>query len=172
MGEASEQLAAEVDDRFTIFPARTQRDMEAVASLFTFYAESLGIDLSFQDFHTELASLPGMYDPSNGGEVLLARSSGGEPIGCVALRRLAGAHECCEMKRLYVAPTGRGMGLGKGLATAIIDIARDLKYHTMKLDSLPTMSAALALYRKLGFVETEAYYHNPIAEARFLAKGL
>ncbi|KAL8714290.1 MAG: hypothetical protein Q9225_006594 [Loekoesia sp. 1 TL-2023] len=146
MADASDPTAAQTGTQFNISPARSEQDMRIVTSLFTFYAASLNIDLSFQSFQAELESLPGKYAPQNGGEILLARSSSGEPIGCVALRSL-GPEACCEMKRLYVAPAGRGLGLGKALATAIIDLAREFKYRTMKLDTLPTMTAALALYR-------------------------
>ena len=162
------------DAKLTISPARGERDISSIKSLFTSYAASLNIDLAFQSFQDELASLPGKYSPQNGGEILLARNAFGESIGCVALRSLAGGKEnsCCEMKRLYVAPAGRGLGLGKDLAVAIISIGREFKYKMMKLDTLPTMTAALALYSKLGFVETDAYYETPIAGTHFLAKHL
>ncbi|KAI4140363.1 MAG: hypothetical protein L6R39_005831 [Caloplaca ligustica] len=174
MGEPSSPPKAQRQgSQFTILPARSARDIEAIVSLFEAYADSLDIDLSFQSFQTELASLPGKYAPEHGGEILLARDFGGTPVGCVALRSLDGAGPaCCEMKRLYVAPTGRGLGLGSHLAAAIVIEARALEYRTMKLDTLPTMTAALAVYGKLGFVETDAYYDNPITGARFLTKDL
>lgn len=171
MADASNSTAAQTDTQFTVSPARSKQDMGIVTSLFTFYAASLNIDLSFQSFQSELESLPGKYAPQRGGEILLARSASGEPIGCVALRSL-GQEACCEMKRLYVTPAGRGLGLGKALAAAIIHVAREFKYQTMKLDTLPTMTAALALYSKLGFLDTVAYYETPIAGTRFLAKEL
>ncbi|KAL8825674.1 MAG: hypothetical protein Q9170_007706 [Blastenia crenularia] len=155
MGESPPNPAVQNVERFAITPARTPQDL----------------NLSFQSFQKELRSLPGKYSPEAGGEILLARSQGGEPIGCVALRSLNG-EGCCEMKRLYVAPAGRGLGLGKALVNAIIKVASESKYRTMRLDTLPTMTAALALYGKLGFVETEAYYETPIAGTRFLVKEL
>ncbi|KAL8754409.1 MAG: hypothetical protein Q9184_005125 [Pyrenodesmia sp. 2 TL-2023] len=164
-----------------IRPARSQSDLTALSHLFRSYAHSLDIDLSFQDFDTELRFLPGNYTPEKRGEVLLAFLPHGsddespKAIGCVALRALDGGEEergCCEMKRLYVAPEGRGQGVGEALAEAIIRVAREREYRVMKLDTLPSMRAARALYRKLGFVETEAYYETPIAGTVFLAKNL
>ncbi|KAI4250623.1 MAG: hypothetical protein LQ352_005335 [Teloschistes flavicans] len=146
-----------------IEPARTKEDMEAIQILFRSYADSLNIDLTFQDFQAELSSLPGRYAPPHG-ELLLARGFDGMAVGCVALRPL-GQDGCCEMKRLYVTPAGRGLGLGKRLATEIIGIAVKLKYHEMKLDTLLSMTDALALYAKLGFVPTDPYYNTPLLSA-------
>jgi putative acetyltransferase len=119
------------------------------------YADSLGVDLSFQDFESELADPLGFYEL-----VLLAEN------GCVALRRIDA--ETCEMKRLYVRPAGRGSGVGRKLAEAVITEARARGYRRMLLDTLPEMEAAQALYRSIGFRDTGPYRHNPVPGASFL----
>jgi putative acetyltransferase len=131
------------------------------------YVASLGIDLSFQDIGHELASLPGDYQPP-GGCLLLALVDGA-PGGCVALRPLDG--ERCEMKRLWVRPRYRGLGLGRLLTDGVIAVARQ-GYRRMLLDTLPSMQDAQALYVRLGFVETAPYRHNPVPGARFFELDL
>ena len=133
--------------------------MEAVQALLREYAESLQVDLSFQDFETELADPLGFYEL-----VLLAED------GCVALRRLD--ERTCEMKRLYVRPVARGGGLGRALAEAVIAEARRRGYARMLLDTLPRMSAAQALYDSLGFRATESYRYNPVPGATFFELAL
>lgn len=160
---------------FKIAPVRTADDLTATAALFRAYAASLDVDLAYQDFETELASLPGKYAAPHGA-LLLARCDGGvsrfgAALGCVALRalHLPGA---AEMKRLYVAPEGRALGLGKRLAEAIMNEARHLGYREIRLDTLPTMTDAQALYLKLGFEVTAPYYDTPIAGTVFLRRTL
>ena len=139
-------------------------DVEAVRRLFLEYQESLGVDLCFQGFDRELAELPGGYAPP-GGRLLVARDDGAV-VACVALRRLDAA--TCEMKRLYVQPSHRGLGLGRALAEAVIAEARLTGYERMRLDTLPSMSEAAALYERLGFSDIEPYTQNPVPGARFL----
>ena len=136
-------------------------EMASVRELFAEYAASLGVDLSFQNFDAELASLPGDYDP-----ILFARD-GDALAGCVALHPF-GERGVCEMKRLYVRPAFRGQNLGRILAKRIIEEARARRFERMRLDTLPTMTSAIPLYESLGFVEIAPYRFNPISGTRFL----
>ena len=151
-----------------IRPARIPDDVATVRALFRAYAERLGIDLGFQDFEGELAALPGRYAPP-AGSVLVAWD-GDAAVGCVAMRPLDAA--TCEMKRLYVDPTARGGGLGRRLAERICEEACAAGYRRICLDTLPTMTTAIALYRALGFTTTDAYVYNPIAGALYLSRTL
>jgi putative acetyltransferase len=147
-----------------ITPASTPADVADVRQLFIEYAASLGFSLSFQGFDAEVASLPGCYAPPRG-RLLLARVDGAV-AGCVALRRLD--EGVCEMKRLYCRPAFVGQGLGRQLALAIIEEGRAAGYTTMKLDTVPAMTAALGLYGSLGFVDIPPYRENPVEGARYL----
>jgi ribosomal protein S18 acetylase RimI-like enzyme len=130
--------------------------MGLVRGLFREYAGSLGVDLSFQGFEEEIAALPAGYD------VLLVA---GED-GCVGVRPFDDG--VCEMKRLYVRTSARGTGLGRALAETAIEHARALAYRAMRLDTMPMMGSAQALYESLGFVEIPPYRHNPVAGTRFM----
>jgi len=144
--------------------AESPEEIEACRGLFREYAAGLAFDLAFQDFERELAELPGAYAPPRG-RLLLARADG-DAVGCVGVRPLdAGA---CEMKRLYVAPAGRGRGLGRRLALAAIEAACELGYERMRLDTVPSMTVAHALYESLGFREIRPYRHNPVPGTRYL----
>lgn len=142
-----------------------EEDLQATIHLFQTYATSLGIDLTFQDFSTEMAGMPGKYSPEEGGALFLARKSDSrQPVGCVELRSLSLEEGTCEMKRLYVDPAGRGLGVGKALVGAVVQEAKRLGYAAMLLDTLKSMGAARGLYRSLGFVECEGYYETPLRE--------
>jgi len=141
---------------FSIRPVRTADDLAAVAALFQDYVATLDVDLGYQDFSHELAGLPGKYAPP-GGELLLARDASGQPLGCAALRPIP-PDGCCEMKRLYLLPAARGLGLGKAMTEAVIQAARALGYDELRLDTLPSMTTAMRLYEALGFERTGPYY--------------
>jgi ribosomal protein S18 acetylase RimI-like enzyme len=152
--------------RYRIAPAGPF-DVEDIARLFKEYESYIGVDLSYQDFAAELSTLPGKYAPP-GGQLLIARDAHGNAIGCVALRPLD--DRCCEMKRLFVAPAGRGLGLGRALASAIVDEAKRLGYAEMRLDTLPSMQAAISLYKELGFVTIDLYYATALPGTLFMAR--
>ena len=133
--------------------------------LFQEYAQSLGVDLCFQNFEQELAGLPGHY-ASPDGRLLLAEYDG-QLAGCVALRKWDNG--ICEMKRLYLRPSFRGKGLGRAIAEKIITDARSIGYQRMRLDTIePLMKDAVEMYRKLGFREIPPYRPNPIAGAMYM----
>ncbi len=136
--------------------------------LFTEYVQGLNIDLHFQNYEEEFNSLPGKYaEPA--GRLYIAYV-GGQPAGCVALRRFAATR--CEMKRLYVRPRYRGLKLGRTLAEQVIADARSIGYTEMLLDTLSSMQSAMALYTRLGFVEIAPYYPNPIEGTHYLRLSL
>jgi carbonic anhydrase len=139
--------------------ARTAADVDQVRRLFRAYAEWLQVDLCFQGFAQEVATLPGAY-ARPAGRLLLARVAG-EAVGAVGLRPLEAG--IAEMKRLWVEPGFGGRGIGRALADAAIAAARKIGYERMRLDTIPArMPAAQHLYRSLGFLEIPPYYHNPL----------
>ena len=167
-------------------------ELDATRAIFRDYATSLGIDLAFQNFESELASLPGEYAEPRGVLLLalvatadtavpvnaqpLQRANGtlAHVAGCVALRPLDSTDypNAAEMKRLYVRPEFRGVGLGRQLAEAVLDAARGAGYACVLLDTLDDMESARALYEDLGFVEVPPYYHNPIPGSHYLKVDL
>ncbi len=148
--------------------ATTPTELEAARTLFLEYAASLQHDLCFQGFDAELSDLPGDYAAPRG-SLLLAHCEG-DWAGCCALRPLDSSDyaNACEMKRLYVRSAFRGLGIGRTLAEATLDLARQAGYSCVLLDTLDDMESARAMYVDLGFEEIPPYYHNPIAGAHYL----
>ena len=147
-----------------IFPVETNEDLEIAKQLFVEYADSLGFDLSFQNFEEELASLPGDYTAPEG--CLLLAKYQDKAAGCVALRKLSDG--ICEGKRLYVRPGFRGLKVGRRLVEAVIAEARKIGYSCIRGDTVGSMQIAQALYASLGFKEIEPYCYNPIEGAKFI----
>jgi putative acetyltransferase len=147
-----------------ICQATTPQHMAVARALFEEYAAWLGVDLCFQGFAAELDGLPGFYAPPQGR--LLLALTGAEAAGCIALRpREEGI---CEMKRLFVRPSYRGHGLGKLLVERVVAEARGIGYRTMRLDTLPSMQAAIRLYESIGFGRCAPYYETPLPETVFM----
>ncbi len=146
----------------------TPEQMNFVREIFLEYAGSLSVDLCFQGFDLELQELPGEYAPPRG--ALLLAFVNHQVAGCCALRPLDSADtpNASEMKRLYVRPAFRGLGLGRQLAEAVMDAARRHGYSSIFLDTLDEMETARALYEDLGFEEIPPYYHNPLPGAHYL----
>jgi len=157
---------------FLLGQAESAAQIAQARELFLEYAESLEFSLCFQNFDKELAELPGKYGPPEGRLLLAEWEDQHECAGCVALRRLGAEKDgdgICEMKRLYVRPRFRGKGLGRVLAERIMSEAREIGYARMRLDTVePRMKDAVAMYRKLGFKEIEAYCENPIEGALYM----
>jgi len=145
---------------------------DAARGLIREYADSLGVDLCFQQLDAELAALPGEYAAPAG--ALLVVLVDGQPAGCGAIRALPDADypDACEMKRLFVRRAFRRFGLGRVLAQALIEQAQQAGYSTLLLDTLDDMEAARGLYAELGFEEIPPYYFNPLAGAHYLKVDL
>jgi len=156
-------------DSFDIRLARSKPELTATAALFRAYSQSLSIDLSYQGFDQELAALPGLYSPP-GGELILAKR-GDHVLGCIALRPLEPLR-VAEIKRLYVRSQVRRIGVGLALVMAAQDAARALGYAEIKLDTLPGMEAAVALYQKAGFTPVPPYGSHPYPGLVTLGKRL
>jgi putative acetyltransferase len=151
-----------------VIDAQSPDEITKVRELFVEYQRALGVDLCFQAFDQELASLPGRYARPTGR--LLLAIEGESVLGVVGLRALKGAD--CEMKRLYVRSAGRGLGVGRLLTTTLINEARFAGYRRMLLDTLPGMTEAQRMYRSMGFMEIAPYCENPIAGTLYMALGL
>ncbi|UCC97757.1 MAG: GNAT family N-acetyltransferase [Phycisphaerales bacterium] len=147
-----------------IVPAETANDIKVARQLFVEYQKCLEFDLRFQNFEQELAHLPGEYAPPTG--CILFAKHKGDIQGCVALRNLGGV--TCEMKRLYVRSDYRGLGIGRRLAEAVINVAKELDYRFMRLDFISPRPAAWALYESLAFREIEPYESIPVEGAVFM----
>lgn len=173
MGRVSLETGQWADSTGILISSRLDSsDLDQVRLLFQEYAQALNVDLCFQHFDEELAGLPGEYAAPRGS--LLLATVGGEIAGCCALRPLDGVDyaSACEMKRLYVRPPYRGLGLGRMLAEAILEQARQAGFGCVLLDTLDDMEAARALYDDLGFEDIPPYYFNPIAGAHYLKVDL
>ncbi|WP_298622990.1 carbonate dehydratase [uncultured Zoogloea sp.] len=151
-----------------ILSADDHAEIEHVRQFFRNYAAWLGVDLGFQNFGEEMASLPGAY-AAPAGRLFFAELDG-KPAGCVGIR--PSTEGICEMKRLYVEPEARGAGVGRELALAAIKAAKVLGYRRVMLDTLPAMRIAVKLYRELGFKEAPAYYPTPVEGTMFLSLDL
>ena len=152
----------------TITDARFPGDVTVVRALLREYAAALPVDLDFQDFEAEVATLPGKYARPKG-RLLLARNDD-RVLGCIGMRPLNGTD--CEMKRLYVRPEARGLQLGRQLVERLCEEAREAGYTRMFLDTLPTMETAQRLYAQLGFEATAAYVFNPVAGTKYMVRNL
>jgi ribosomal protein S18 acetylase RimI-like enzyme len=141
-------------------------DMADVRAMLQEYVAWIGLDLAFQEIDAELDGLPGEYTPPRG--ALLVAADGDRRVGMIGLRPLEAG--ICEMKRLYVRPEARGRGLARRLITRLLDEARRLNYVEIRLDTLPMMSEAQALYQALGFVDIPPYYETPITGTRFMGR--
>lgn len=154
----------------TAYPIReavSAADIAHARALFEEYAAWLGVDLGFQGFEEELATLPGKYAPPRG-RLFLA---GGDPVGCIALRPLD-EPGIGEVKRLYVRPVARGTGLGRTLAETVVEHARAVGYRELRLDTADWMHDAVRLYARLGFRERTPYYHNPMPGVVYMSLAL
>jgi ribosomal protein S18 acetylase RimI-like enzyme len=153
-----------------LIQAKSDEEIQATRQLFEEYAAWLGLNLCFQNFEKELAELPGDYVPPSGRLFLAIESD--QIAGCVAVRKIGEGNatpNICEMKRLYVRPAFRGLGLGRTLIETVVAAAREIGYHRMRLDTLPgKMDQAIAMYRSQGFKNIEPYYDSPVAGAAFM----
>ena len=152
----------------TIVRAETAEQLEWARRLIQEYVASLPVDVSYEHVPEECSRLPGEYAPPRG-ELLLALESG-EPVGCVALRPLD--PETCEMKRVYLRPEWRRRGIGRAMAEAIVEAARRIGYRRMRLDTIPSLKPAIALYRSMGFRVIAPYRTIPTSGAFFMELNL
>jgi len=148
--------------RFTTARGFDESDREAIVALLREYWASLGVAGEFQNFDAEVAELPGVYVPPEGQMLFLRDTTGNVLVGCVALRMVPGVAGMCEMKRLYLRPAARGKGLGRHLAVAAMDEARQLGYRRMFLDTMSKLIEAQALYRSLGFRQVGTVGSDPV----------
>jgi OHCU decarboxylase len=156
------------DHAIQIVNAVTENQITIAREMFVEYAKSLDIDLCFQNFDKEVNGLPGEYSLPRG-RLLLAMFES-KVAGCVALKRIS--DEVCEMKRLYVRSEFRGKGIGKRLTTDVMEQARVIGYKQMRLDTLPSMKEAIALYRSLGFESIAPFRDLPVSGALFMQARL
>lgn len=154
--------------KWSIREAKFPADLESVQALMREYQTAMNAETCFDAFEDELRDLPGPYARPTG--VVVLGFVNREPAACVAMRPLSAS--TCELKRLYVRPYARGTGLGLGLVRRVLREARTLGYTTMKLDTLPTMTQAIQLYERLGFVPARPYNHRKKDEALFFERTI
>jgi len=153
------------------FVSEEGKEMNQIRELFREYQQALGEDLCFQSFEAELENPLKKYD-LNKGAMLLAYHEN-EVCGCIALQSLDDKEKAvCEMKRLYVRPAFRKLGIGKLLVDKILEVAREKGYKKMKLDTLKRLEAAIDLYKTYGFTTTQPYYQNPLGDVVYMEKDL
>lgn len=148
--------------------ASSPQDYEEVKKIFIEYQQFLNVDLCFQSFENELLNLDTIYKPPKGTIILVKNKD--EIVACVAIKPIE--ENNCEMKRLYVKPEFRGLGIGEKLVNELIDFAKAANFDKMKLDTLTRLTAAVKLYRKFGFIETKPYVYNPLDEVLYFEKSL
>ncbi len=159
-----------VSNHFEIIPARSAANFASAADLFREYQIELGRDLTFQGFEEELRTLARVYARPTGDLLLLLDLEANEYAGCVAVKPLEDHR--CEMKRLFVRPPYRKKKYGRHLVQAILDVATELGYREMWLDTLIELKAAIRLYECMGFIETAPYNDNPFPDVIFMFKEL
>lgn len=142
--------------------------IQIARELFLEYQAELGIDLCFQGFEEELASLPGKYGPPSGRLLVIYRDE--LPVACGALHNLG--NRVCEMKRIYVRPSARRLGLARSISEHLMDFGRASGYKTVRLDTLRRLPGAIQLYEKLGFAEIEPYNYNPEPDIVYMERSL
>lgn len=155
---------------FVLLSAATPSEYDAARRLFVEYARSLSFDLCFQNFEAELAGMATMYGAPHGGLILVREGAAGEFVGCAGIRRID--ERTAELKRMYVRDAYRKLGLGRRLLERAIELARELGYRAIRLDTMPSMARAIALYRQYGFREIENYRYNPEPGALFFELSL
>lgn len=143
-------------------------DLDNIKSLFNEYAQSLEVDLCFQDFTQELDSLPGKYAYPDGRLYIAYLND--NVVGCIALRRYD--ENRSELKRLFIRDGYRGLGISKLLIQKIIQDAIEIEYESILLDTLNTMKPAINLYKSFGFKEIDPYYDNPLDGATYFSLDL
>lgn len=152
--------------KYSYITAHTDADFEMAAELFREYAASLDFDLGFQNFEAELQQLDRQYGLPEGGLILVLETETGLHVGCVGVRKLE--NHIGELKRMYIRDAHRGKGIGKVLIDKALRLSRELGYTRLRLDTIGTMKAAIALYQQAGFYEIEPYRHNPNADAKYM----
>jgi putative acetyltransferase len=156
------------DAEAVIRHARFPEDTSAVLNIWREYVASPSVSLDYQGNEQEFAELPGKYAAPDG-RILLAHRVG-QIEGCIALRKVD--ISICEMKKLYVRPRARGLGLGQKLVQRLINEAREIGYQEMRLDVLAEFRSARKIYQSLGFVAAEPVSFNPVPDTSFLGLKL